>query len=442
MSALRSRRKLNSRANRGWASRIPHPRVYDLAISRMNSFGNSQRSIPARVLLIRYRSGDPSSEQLFLDQMPVPRNAWDYDVADRILTWRGAYGGGRLHMIHNGLGATGVIGSGSPADLCSVEASATAIFVCDVALNTGASYQSSGGQIQGLQWDPNAPVWTNANWVKNRLQLAYTVTTQHMAPPTLTFDFQDNETQALPWDPDDFDSSLSFLTTQNGWSLSFRSDVAPPQDSGSPGSLPATGPDSVYPYWMQAIEDSAAGSINGVLQIDDVAPKGTLVGMQGVRAQAAASGYYRTSADAVPFGVFGGRMTIGGQAVPHSQLRGSELHWRDLAPEQQSRTGLPESGHLQLLSDGSAVCSDTGMRAARLGAAEALASIARHNDLHPELHARIGSMQHALNSPALEIYGLLAMKPFVQNAQGAWGDAVQAAVTQDLSDIMNSPLHS
>jgi len=70
-----ARKLISNRANRGWASRIPHPRVYDLVISRMNSFGNSQRSIPARVLLIRYRAGDPSSEQLFLDQMPVPRNA-------------------------------------------------------------------------------------------------------------------------------------------------------------------------------------------------------------------------------------------------------------------------------------------------------------------------------------------------------------------------------
>jgi hypothetical protein len=117
MSKLQSRRKLIiSRATRGWASPIPHPRV----------------------LLIRYRSGDPSSEQLFPDQMPVPRNPWDYDAADRIQTWRGAYGAGPpLHMIHNGLGATGVIGSGSPADPCSVGPSATANFDCDVALNTG-----------------------------------------------------------------------------------------------------------------------------------------------------------------------------------------------------------------------------------------------------------------------------------------------------------------
>jgi hypothetical protein len=74
---------INSRATRGWASRIPYPRVYDLAVSRANTFENSQKGLPARALLIHYRSGDPSSEQLFLDQMPTPRNGWDYKINGR-----------------------------------------------------------------------------------------------------------------------------------------------------------------------------------------------------------------------------------------------------------------------------------------------------------------------------------------------------------------------
>jgi hypothetical protein len=74
-----------------------------------------------RVLLTGYRSGDPSSKQRF----PEPRNAQGYDVADRLLTWRGADGGGRLHTTPNGLGATGLVGPESPADLCSVGASTT-----------------------------------------------------------------------------------------------------------------------------------------------------------------------------------------------------------------------------------------------------------------------------------------------------------------------------
>lgn len=148
--------------------------------------------------------------------------------------------------------------------------------------------------------------------------------------------------------------------------------------------------------------------------------------------------YYRTSAEAAPFGVFNARMTIGGQPIPHSQLRGSELHWRDLAPEYQKSTGLPKTGSLRLLSDGSAVCNQTGVRAARLTDADALAAIARHHEMYPALNVRIASMQEALNSPGLDISTLMAMNPYVQNAQGAWGDAVQAAVRQDLSDIMNS----
>lgn len=82
-----------------------------------------------------------SGKQLFFDQMPVPREAWNYDAADRILTWRGAYGG-RLHMTHDGCGATGVIGLASLDGLSSVTAGTTASFDCDVALDTGATYET------------------------------------------------------------------------------------------------------------------------------------------------------------------------------------------------------------------------------------------------------------------------------------------------------------
>ena len=199
-------------------------------------------------------------------------------------------------MSHNGLSATGIIGSESPADLCSVQGGARAIFDCAVAVDVGAQYEESGGEVIGLLWDPTSSDWNNASWVQNRLQLTYTETPGGpMQPPLLTFDFQDNDPVINPpsWDPQGgFEASLQ-ATTQNGrsvWSLVFKSGSSdPPQDA---GSAPATGPDSVYPYWMQAIEDAAAASINGVLQIDSPAVNTTknLIGMQGVRAQAAASG--------------------------------------------------------------------------------------------------------------------------------------------------------
>jgi len=401
----------------------------------MNTYGNSQRDIPARVLLIRYRAGDPSSEQLFLDQMPVPREAWDYDVADRILTWRGAYGGGRLYMTHDGRGATGNIGS--LGELCSVKAGSQTIFDCDVALDIGATYRTVGEQVVGFDWDPTSSTWTEAHWEKNRLQLTYTYTPGGgMAPPAFTFQFHDNEADAA-WVPDeglfDYDLEMDAKNGETVWLLGFKSQLLPPDpDTGSK-------PDSVYPSWMQAVEDAAVTSINGVLEIDKSAsPKGTLVGMQGVRPSAAASGYYRTSTDFAPFGVFDGRMTIGGRAVSHSKLLGSTLYWRDLAPEQQNTTGLPQRGSLDLLPNGSAAFSQTGIRATRLKATDALAALARHDHLSPELNARIASMHDTLNSPALNIDGLMTMNPFAQNGQGAWYDAVQAAVRQDLSDIMNS----
>jgi hypothetical protein len=428
------------------SSRLSHPRVYNLAVSRMDAYGNPQREIPSRIVLLRYRAGDPSSEQLFLDQMPVPRDAWDYDVADRILTWRGAYGGGRLHMTHDGRGATGVIGS--LGDLCSVRAGSRTIFDCDVALDIGASYESVGTRVRGLLWDPASPTWKNANWAENekRLRLTYTYTPgSGMDPPSFTFEFEDNVTKACPWGPDEgtFIPSLT-LTTQNGsmvWSLVFTSQLPPNNDS-RPNPSPKTGPDSVYPYWMQAVEDATVTSINGVLVIDEPAPHGMLVGMQGVAPDCASSGYYRISAEAAPFGVFDGRMTVGGRAVPRSRLLGSVLHWQDLTPEYQQRTGLPERGSLSLQPEGSAVGDRLGIRAARLDAATALASIAQHRDFHPELHVRVASMQEALSAQSLNIQGLLAMNPFVQDAHGAWGDAVQAVVRQDLSDIMNSCIPS
>lgn len=424
--------------------RVPHPRVYDFVISRMRAADNSQRDIPARILLLRYRSGDPSSEQLFLDQMPVPREAWDYDVADRILSWRGAYGGGRLHMGHDGLRATGLIGLDSLGDSCSVQAGSTAIFDCSVALDTGALYKSDGGKITGLTWDPTSSAWQNATWKanENRLRLTYTFTppSDPFGDPSFTFGFVDSVT-GESWSADFPGNCLASLklVTQNGqnvWSLAF-SQGSPPGGSPAP-----SGPDSVFPFMMQAVEDVWATSITGVLVIDKPAPQGALVGLQGQAPSAAASGYYRTSPDAAPFGVFGGGMTIGGRAILPARLIGSVLHWEGLAPADQQRTGLPERGSVSLQADGATRSERLGVRVTRLGVAEALASIAQHHELHPDLHARVVSMQQALSDPAPDGPGLMGMNPFAQDAQGAWGDAVQAAVRQDLSVIMNSCIPS
>ncbi|MGW5718761.1 hypothetical protein ACWEVP_21500 [Amycolatopsis sp. NPDC003865] len=395
---------------------------HDYVVARMDTFGNSQRPIPARVTMVE----GAGEAQLFVDQLPIPRDAWSYDEHDRVLLWQGAYGGGHLRLSHDGSGAHGTIGP--EADLCSVTAGAHARFTCDVALDCGATYETSGGAAIGLLWDPKSPAWTSARWVGNRLSLTYTVTPGGpLAPPSFTFRFEDTETGALPWEPDAFAAGIQ-LGQRDGaavWQLSFKSSVAPIQDK---GSRRPTGPDSVYPWWLQAVEDSAALGITGVLEIDGAAPKGTLVGFRGVRAAPVLTGYYRTSAEAAPFGVFDGRLVIGGEAVPGSAVVGDRVVWQDLDPAHQRRTGLPAAGSLGVDD------------AVRLNTEDALAAISRHRDTHPELHRKSVELAGALAAGSVDIYGLLAMTPFGKDENGGWGDVVQAAVTEDLGTIMNSTI--
>ncbi|GII05784.1 hypothetical protein Pta02_77920 [Planobispora takensis] len=403
----------------------------------MDTYGNSQREIPTRITLLRPSPGRHDEDQLFLDQLPIPRDAWSYDPHDRMLTWGGAYGGGHLQISHDGLGGYGNIGSA--VDFCSVTASARAQFTCDVALNCGASYESSGGSITGMKWDTASAEWTNANWIAGRLLLTYTVTPGGpLDPPTFTFEFQDNETRAIPWDPQDFVPGLTLEEKDNAlvWFLSFKSNEPPMPDR---GPKPPTGPDSVYPLWLQAFEDSAAATINGVMEIDKAAPSGTLVGIRGVRATPLATGYYQVSAQAAPFGVFDGRLVIGGSPVADARLTGGRLRWSGLSAEHSARTGLPRKGSITFSGNGSHGASEDGaVRVRRLGQTAALAAIARHSDLHRAVRKRADAMHAALAGDDPQIKDLLAMTPFAQNSKGEWGDAVQAAVAADLSTIMNS----
>jgi hypothetical protein len=412
--------------------------VHDLVVFRRGNAGNADQPIPARLTLLRPDPGDPSADQLLLDQLPIPRDAWRFDEHDRILSWQGAFGGGHLYVSHDDLGARGVIGSSiSP---CSVTAGACAQFLCAVALDCGATYETSGTGVTGLCWDPSSPAWTSATWIQERLLLTYTVMQgSAFEPPTFTFRFSDEETQALPWDAlSGFGASIA-VGEQVGktvWNLTFKSDIEPPDDD---GPNPSTGPTTVYPFWLQAVEDAAAAVINGVLEIDATAPQKTLVGMQGIRASAAVAGYYHTTQTSAPFGVFDGQLTIGGKPIARSRMRGDRLAWSGLDAQLAARTGLPASGTLRFTRDGAAATDESaGIKARRLRASAALDAIARHADLYPEAQERSTALKQTLGATQLDISGLLAMTPFQQNQQGAWGDVIQAAVNQDLSDIMNS----
>lgn len=414
---------------------LTHPSVYDFVFARMETFGNSAEVIPTRLILLRPDVRDSSKDQLFIDQMPIPREAWSYDVADRIISWRGAFGGGHLYVSHDGLGAFGNIGVGQ--NPCSVSAAAKAVFDCDVALDTGATFESVGQRVVGFNWDPASPAWMAAKWVKNRLRLTYTSTPgSNVQPPSFSFLFEDKETQSVPWRPDTFSASLG-LAEQNGrivWNLAFKSIAPVAPDQGDP----FTGPDSVFPSWMQAVEDAAAATINGVFEMEREDGTKILVGMQGVRAMPQVAGYFRTTPDKAPFGIFDGQLVIGGKAVATSRVSGDAVSWHNLDPEVQQRIGLPATGALHFGKDGLLTAGGTGVELHRLNSADSLAAITQHSDLHADLHARTMALRQTLAENLLDIVGLMAMKPFVQDSKGRWGDVVQEAVTDDLSAIMNS----
>jgi hypothetical protein len=416
-----------------------NPLHYDFVITRMGTFGNSQEPIPTRLTLLRHDPQDPSQDELFLDRMPMPREAWHYDVADRVINWRGAYGSGHLHVTHDGLGALGNIGAG--LNPCSVAAGARGVFDCDVALNTGAGYVSSGDRLVGFKWDTTSQAWKSADWIERRLQLTFVNTPGgSMEPGTLSIEFQDNQTEAVPWGASSLDSTLDLDLETDGqqmkWKLTFKTDLDPDPDEGSPSS----GPASVYPNWMEAIADMAFQNISGVLQIDAPGSKGTLVGMQGVKAAPEAAGYFRTSPGKAPFGIFDAKLVIGGQPVATSRLSGTVVSWDDLEAEHQQRTGLPASGTFRVTRDGLLTDGDQSVAAQRLKTPDALAAIEQHSDLHSDVHARGMALRQALADKKLNASGLNSMNPFVQTEKQVIVDVVQEGVTQDLYEIVNSAI--
>jgi hypothetical protein len=74
----------------------------------------------------------------------------------------------------------------------------------------------------------------------------------------------------------------------------------------------------------------------------------------------------------------------------------------------------------------------------RLAAHEAIGAIEAHQDVHPGIHKLFAATTAALGDPGLQPSGLLAMDPCRRDKEGALQDVVQAAVTKDLGDIMNS----
>jgi hypothetical protein len=413
------------------------PEVFDFYINSMECHNNDDIPIPTHLVLLRPNPQDNTHDQLFIDQTPIPKDTWSYHAHDRVLRWKGLFGGGQLHVSHDGLGAHGCVGQ--LGAMHSVKASSKAQFLCEVALNTGAKYVMSGNRVIGFDWDPNSGAWKSAQWVKNRLLLTYTVTQgSPIEPPSFTFEFVDNETGAPSWVPDTgaYGATLQ-LGTHNGqmvWNLNFKSNIPPIPDL---GPNPATGPDTVYPLWLQAIEDASASTINGVLEIDQNAPNGNIAGFQGQRSNSFSLGYYQINGGEGTFGVFSHQLHIGGQAIVESKFIGNELHWQNLSAEQQQLSGLPVSGQLKFTSDGFLGFHER-LQVSRLRHSSLTQRLNNNPSHHPTVHANLLQLNKVLADDGLKIDGLLAMNPFVQNEKGQWGDAVQLDVTKDLGDIMNS----
>ncbi len=420
-------------------AKYSRPEVYDFKINRMKIYGNSQDPIPERITFVHFAGNDFSKDLLFIDRIPIPDEAWTYDKHDRILRWKGLFGGGQLHIFRGKPGAIGNIGS--PTKPVAVTGGSRAQFLCSVALDCGADYIYSGGVATGLAWDTNSPEWVNAEWVKDRLLLTYTVTqSDPMLPPSFTFEFEDQETCAKAWDPSEgsFNASLA-LGEQDDlmvWDLVFKSAAIPMPDK---GLHKPTGPDSVYPYWLQAVEDSAAYSINGAMEIDDPAPNGTLVGIDGLRAMSQATGYYRASAQSAPFGVFDGQMVINGNRVASSFMHGKKLCWDKLDPAYQEKTGLPAKGCLVFRRDGNvAVDSKNKLRINRLTAHSSIEAISTNRELHEDIYTNSESLSQYLATNSLSITTLTSMTPYRKDSDGNWEDVVQASVMKDFYTIMSS----
>ncbi|MFV0561788.1 hypothetical protein [Malaciobacter mytili] len=411
------------------------PFAYHFAIKKLDDVYNGDNEIPSSLTFVKPNPTDSSKDLLFLDKTPIHRELWHYDKHDRTLKWSNVFGGGVLHLSHDGTSAVGNIGE--VHNFSSVSAGAKATFNCSVALDCGIEYITSGERIEGFSWDPNSDAWKNAQWVQDRLTLTYTVEKKsQMEPPSFSFEFEDNQTLSIPYSPNvpaDGYASLT-LNDKNQWVLIFKALGKPIEDM---PIVKPTGPDSVYPYWMEAYEDMAAMTINGAMQIDDVAPDGQKIGFNGIRANSNAQGYYKTSEEKAPFALFDGKIHIDNQSLKNSRIEGNTLKWNDLDIKYQEKTGLPKDGEINLSRCGSTgICPKNIIKIQRLNTNDAINSIYKHNELHSKAHTNL--TLSATNSSSLDITGLLSMSPFVQDSQGAWMDIIQEKVRSDLSEIMNS----
>lgn len=415
------------------------PMVIKMRLWKALSSTDQDAPSPSQLLLIRGHENDSSTDQLFIDQVPLPREAWTFDKRERILSWHHLYGGGRLYIAFDSNSCTGVVGNAVRP--VAVQGSSQAQFTCDVALNCGVGVVMSGNSIESLTYDPASAAWRDADWVPDRLQLTYTCTyVSKMLPPEFAFEFADLETDGFPWQPDKGSFTADLYLDQVGdgpmvWELYFHSDSTPPPDR---GFNPPTGPKTVFPFRLEATEDSLGLGIAGAMLTEAPTDEGVKVGIQGVQTSNFINGYYLAKGSNEAFGIFNGKMVINGKPVPHTYVGKKGLHYKNLGPDLQKRLGLPASGLFQFNGNGHTGTDESNnIKISRLSATNAIAYLKQAASLHPDIAQTLHTIQQDQVNPSLNIIDLLNMTPY-RYVDNGWTNVVQDAVTDDMGIIMNS----
>lgn len=231
--ADRRARRINMRKEKSISNR---PQVYNLLLKPLkNNDGNSDQ-YPANILLLRPEPRRPEQSSLFLNRIPVPREKWHYDTKDKVIRWKGLYGGGEIFLSRKERG--GLAKVGKPGLRIPLRVTSRVSFLCDVALNNcvgencSVERASIGENFASLVWYPESDEWQNAQWDEDRLLLSYSVTFEPGQVGVLSpIEFEDLKRNLItnPWRPN-APAIVDLVETPdqgNQWTVSFENGAYP-----------------------------------------------------------------------------------------------------------------------------------------------------------------------------------------------------------------------
>lgn len=398
--------------------------------------------VPETITLLRPVPENPAADQLFLDRRPVPRDMWSLDPHDAVLSWRGDYGGGRLHLAPDLRVGNGLIGA--LAEEVAVNVVYRKAFTCKVAADTGAKAIVSGGAVTGLSWNPEDQQWKNAKWGNDVLKFKYEYEPGEPPadPAVLKVEFDDTRCSGNTWNPGTPGSEyqVRLSASQDGPTIGWKFDFVL-----TGGASPIQGCDTknpLYPYRFHCRQPWSADSLTGAILVGSGDLKGKVLGVKGEYASPEVTGYYNLTSDhtehAPVVGVFDGQLYVDDQPVTETAVIGYDLVWQDLPAHIQKATGLAAEGALSFGGDGaSATGSVDGIQAVRLTGSELSAMLAQQPQNYAVLQTAVAATAPPVPK-SLNIETLLAMSPFDQDSKNNWYDAVQKGVRDDLHTMMSS----